>query len=260
MAGRPTPTRTVDYDSVSGQYDRRYEATDYTGVKAALLGFAGSLPESRILEVGTGTGHWLRVLREAGRIATGLDLSAGMLARARELDKTCPLVRARAEEIPFIDRQFDRLFCINALHHFADRARFLAEAHRVLRRPGGFMTVTLDPSTERDRWWIYDFFPETRQLDKTRYPAGTRIRKLMIEAGFVRCETHEVEHIQRQLPVRQAQERGFLDRTSTSQLTILSEEQYQAGIDRIAAAAAAAGSELILEADLRLYGTTGWLE
>jgi ubiquinone/menaquinone biosynthesis C-methylase UbiE len=39
------------------------------------------------------------------------------------------------------DASFDRLFCVNALHHFRDKRAFVVEARRVLRRGGRMMTI-----------------------------------------------------------------------------------------------------------------------
>jgi hypothetical protein len=40
----------------------------------------------------------------------------------------------------------------------------------------------LDPHEKRDRWFVYDFFPETLQLDLKRFPSLSR-RSAWIEAA-----------------------------------------------------------------------------
>ena len=85
-----------------------------------------------------------------------------MLARARVAAPGARLVRARAEDLPWRDATFDRIFCVNALHHFSDRDRFFAEARRILRPGGGLLTIGKDPHAERDEWWVYHYFEETR--------------------------------------------------------------------------------------------------
>jgi hypothetical protein len=65
------------------------------------------------------------------------------------------------------------------------------------------------------------------------------------------------------MPARTAIERGLLAQSYTSQLTILSTQEYQDGIGRITQAIDAGkvrGEELILAGDLRLYATSGWLD
>ena len=52
---------------------------------------------------------------------------------------------------------------------------------------------------------------------------------------------------------------GIVDPSFTSQLTVLSEDEYQRGVKRMREANDAAGGELQLVADFRLYATIGWL-
>jgi hypothetical protein len=60
--------------------------------------------------------------------------------------------------------------------------------------------------------------------------------------------------------VRAAIEQGHLEKDVTSQLAVLSDQEYQRGVDRIRRALEAAearGKSLYLSADLRLYATFG---
>jgi len=129
------------------------------------------------------------------------------------------LVQAAAGTLPFADGAFDRVICVNALHHFVNKAQFLKEARRVLRPAGGIISIGLDPHSGRDRWWIYDYFSQTIDLDRQRYPSVATIRAQMAKAGFGRCETREVEHIVGAISVESARATGHLDR-SFKQFTI----------------------------------------
>jgi len=255
--------RITEYDSISSQYDCRYRVRDFRGVEEALLRFVGPVESSKLLEVGCGTGHWLRYLERQRRCPIGIDPSIKMLLLAREALPGGWLAKGRAEDLPFPNSRFDRLFCINAFHHFADKIAFLSEARRVLRPSGGFMTVGLDPHTGLDKWYVYDYFPETVELDKERYLSSGEIVNAMNQCGFVGCEANEVQHIKVVMPARLADAEGFLDRGFTSQLTILSKDEYERGLGHLHKAikdAAATGEDLLLNTDLRLYSVIGWLE
>jgi len=255
--------RITDYDAIAFQYDCRYRVRDFRGIEDALLQFVGPVESSHLLEVGCGTGHWLKFLERQGRHPTGIDPSIKMLLLAREALPGWPLVKGRAEDLPFPNSRFDRLFCINAFHHFANKAAFLLDTHRVLRRFGGLMTVGLDPHTGLDKWWVYDYFPETAELDKRRYPSSGEIIKAMSQYGFVCCEAREVQHIRATMPARLAETEGFLDRSFASQLAILSKKEYENGLTRLNNAikeSTAIGEDLLLTTDLRLYAVVGWLE
>ena len=252
--------RRVDYDHVARTYDRRYEENEYAGVEQALLQFVGSDPGLHVLEVGCGTGHWLELLSNRGTWVAGLDASEQMLARAHVLVPRAALVHGRAECLPWPAASFDRVVCINAFHHFTDKPACLAEARRVLRHGGMVMTVALDPHTGVDQWFIYDYFEPTLEIDKQRYPATSRIREWMQSAGFGDCVTREVQHLPVRLPARETLEHGRLDKTATSQLSVLTDEEYRRGLERIrddVERAERRGESLYLMGDLRLYATSG---
>jgi ubiquinone/menaquinone biosynthesis C-methylase UbiE len=250
-------TDKVDYDALAPAYDRRYEDHQFAGTEDALRAFVGA--GQRVLEVGCGTGHWLAAMRALGCTVFGLDLSAQMLARAAQRGATGCVVRGRAESLPWADASFDRVVCINALHHVAGKQRFLHEARRVLRPGGGFLSIGLDPSAGRDRWFIYDYFEETRELDRGRYPAAAQVRSWLTEAGFASAATVIAEHIAIQRTAREALDGGWLTRAATSQLALLDDEQLARGIDRIRAdmlAAEARGETLHLSVDVFLHATS----
>jgi ubiquinone/menaquinone biosynthesis C-methylase UbiE len=248
--------RVADYDRIADRFDTRYAHYSYDGSRETLLNFLGSAP-SAVLEIGCGTGHWLAVAQ--ARFIAGLDPSSAMLARAHRTAPAASLVRGRAEELPFTDASVDRLFCINALHHFTDRARFFAEARRVLRPGGGLLTIGKDPHTDRDDWWVYDYFEETRAIDRRRFARVRTLRGEMALAGFAWTESMEAEHIELVRPATDALADGIVDQAFTSQLTVLSDEEFRRGVDRLRQANAAAGGELQLVADIRLYATIGWI-
>jgi SAM-dependent methyltransferase len=84
------------------------------------------------LEIGCGTAHFTRWLSEQGLAAVGLDLSAAMLAQARELDGI-PLLRGDAYRLPFADAAFDLAVLVTTLEFLERPQEALAEALRVAR-------------------------------------------------------------------------------------------------------------------------------
>ena len=256
------PGRIADYDTIAGAYDRRYDLHAYAGVKEALLSFVDSASVSAVLEVGCGTGHWLAEIRSAKGLAerlflAGLEPASGMIARARLAAPAARLLRGQAEMLPFRETTFDRIVCVNALHHFADRARFFAEARRILRPGGALMSIGKDPHAERDSWWVYDYFPETIAIDRERFARVRILRAEMAAAGFDWSESFEVDQIEAVMPAADALATGVVDRAYTSQLTVLSEQEFQSGVARIRAANDVAGDALQLITDFRLYATVG---
>jgi SAM-dependent methyltransferase len=103
------------------------------------------LPGARILDIGCGDGSLVRFFAKNGAHATGVDISADVLARARAAkpvaDET--FTEARGESLPFPDASFDIAVYFNALHHVpvAVQAKALREAARVLVAGGTLLVV-----------------------------------------------------------------------------------------------------------------------
>jgi hypothetical protein len=82
----------------------------------------------------------------------------------------------------------------------------------------------------------------------------------MKAVGFADCVTREIQHLPVRLGARAALEQGRLDKSVTSQLSVLTDEEYRQGVDRVREAVESAevrGESLYLSADLRLYATFG---
>jgi SAM-dependent methyltransferase len=106
-------------------------------------GLLGDVADRTVLEVGFGAAQCSRWLAVRGARTAAVDLSGGMLARARELDRRpgAPrpggLIQADARRLPFADAYFDLAFsAYGAVPFVADSERIMAEVARVLR-PGG---------------------------------------------------------------------------------------------------------------------------
>jgi ubiquinone/menaquinone biosynthesis C-methylase UbiE len=254
----------VDYDKVAPTYDKRF--AHYTGVPegvaAALVELAGEVQARQILEVGCGTGHWLRLLSPLGYTVYGLDRSMGMLGAAQTAGAP-NLARGDAGALPFPPASFDLVICVNALHHFADASQFISEGRRLLRPGGALAIVGMHPHSGRDRWYLYDYFPGTKETDLQRYPSAGEIVNWMIEAGFDLVRWQTVERLHERRKGREILDEPMLHKNATSQLTLLSDVQYAAGITRIQAAIAqaeASGEAAVFEVDISLHMLVGYIQ
>ncbi|MFD6344249.1 class I SAM-dependent methyltransferase [Streptomyces roseolus] len=115
-----------------------------------VLDSVGPLAGGRLLEVGCGLGVGCALaLREydPGHL-TGMDIHPQQLDRARQanaalLEASPPklrFVRGAAEDMPFGDGEFDRVYSVEAAQHFDDLIAFADETARVLA-PGGRVAV-----------------------------------------------------------------------------------------------------------------------
>lgn len=243
----------VDYDVVAPQYDQRYTYRRYDGTRALLRRFVGDGSTAVLLDIGCGTGHWLRELAGTVESLVGMDASWGMLRRARTAAPSAYLARADAAALPWATASVDRACCVNVLHHIADQVGFLRECQRILKPGGGFLTIGLDPHTGTDDWWVYDYFPAARSADRERYSSTQRIRDRLTAVGFRDVTTEVADHLTGTVAFTAARDRGSIDRRATSQLMVISDEEYERGLSRLLA------DQPALRTNLRLFGTMAWL-
>jgi demethylmenaquinone methyltransferase/2-methoxy-6-polyprenyl-1,4-benzoquinol methylase len=126
--------------------------------RSALVSSVAALPEDRVLDVATGTGLVARELeRRYGCAVVGLDQSAGMLAAAAARNGHIPLIRGRAERLPFPDESFDHVTFTYLLRYVDDPAATMRELARVLK-PGGRIAMVefgIPSGPLRWAWRIY---------------------------------------------------------------------------------------------------------
>ena len=130
------------YDDVAEVYDDRYDRSrgrEYYGHICRHV--LACIPEGgRILDLGCGTGLFLSAYEHAGGTGVGLDISRGMLQKARTRCKMCEVIVGNAEILPFADETFDGISSLLAFSYVPSPERLLDEAWRVLR-PGGSLAI-----------------------------------------------------------------------------------------------------------------------
>lgn len=127
-------------------YLRLYPHRDEAEARRAVELLRRTLPWAtgwRVLDVACGPGRHARALEEAGAWCVGLDLSAALLARARQVT-SAPLVRADMRQLPI--RPFSMDLTVNlftSFGYFDDDATHAAALAEMLAtvRPGGYFVI-----------------------------------------------------------------------------------------------------------------------
>lgn len=133
------------YDDIADTFADTFRATEpEQPVELAMVEHFASLlsGERRVLDAGCGAGRMFPVLRELGCTVEGVDLSAGMIRRARADHPEFPSQVGTLTDLPCAESTFDGVFSWYSTIHSADvdLARIAREIRRVLR-PGGVALV-----------------------------------------------------------------------------------------------------------------------
>jgi ubiquinone/menaquinone biosynthesis C-methylase UbiE len=144
----------IAFDRATGYYDstRGYPAGVAERIRDALVAHTGAGRGSRFLELGIGTGRIALPFLQAGDYYAGMDLSRPMM---RELSRKAGAVPGQASlpprlaqadiaRLPLAGDSFDVIVVVAVLHLVDGWQAALAEARRVLRKPGGWLLLGRD--------------------------------------------------------------------------------------------------------------------
>lgn len=136
-------------------YDAGMALIETTGLRRWRAWLTGGVPGGRVLDIGCGTGRNLPLFGSGVR-AIGLDPCHQSLQKARRRAPGVPLVRARAEALPFRNGVFDTVVSGLVFCSVVDVARGLDEVRRVLKSGGVLRMLEHVRSTRPLAAWLQD--------------------------------------------------------------------------------------------------------
>lgn len=177
-------------------YDLVHHVFGLRPIHQEMITLAGLRDGHRVLDVGCGTGNLLRSTgtRYPNVDLVGLDPDPKALARAgRKARRAGLAVRLDcgfAQELPYPDDSFDRVFSSLMLHHLdsASKDALLAEVHRVLR-PDGLLVLAdavLDEHVHGHRTGLgrRQLGTRGRMREQLRDNIGDAVSQRIAAAGF----------------------------------------------------------------------------
>lgn len=173
------------FDRWARRYERDRRSRANAGPQTAALAAAALATDDRFLDVGCGTGAAIRAAAEMVERAVGVDISTGMIERARELAAglgNVEFVVGDSERLPFPDETFTAVMCSSSFHHYPDPTQAVGEMARVLTRGGRL--VIAEPNADLALVRIADRVLRRVDRSHVRLYRGAELVALACAAGF----------------------------------------------------------------------------
>ena len=140
------------YNDIAGEYDQMFEfQSDLATAKKLVAELKERFDFKNVLDIGCGTGSLTLALARAGTKCVGMDLSSGMIKKARkntaEYADQIELINCGIADISkYADGKFDLIICIgNTIPHLLNTEeldKMFADCSQLLN-PGGHLAVNL---------------------------------------------------------------------------------------------------------------------
>ncbi|MGD8264967.1 MAG: bifunctional demethylmenaquinone methyltransferase/2-methoxy-6-polyprenyl-1,4-benzoquinol methylase UbiE [Chromatiales bacterium] len=213
--------RTV-FDSVASRYDIMNDLMSF-GIhrlwKHIAVDLAGVRSGMKVLDLASGTGdlasRFAGLVGSDGEVVMS-DINLAMLeeGRKRMVDEgyagNIEYMQIDAESIPFPDNSFHVVTIAFGLRNVTDKDQALREMYRVLKPGGRALVLEFSKPVSKPLEKLYDFYSfkalplmgklVARDADSYRYlaesirmhPDQETLRGMMEEAGFERCDFHNL--------------------------------------------------------------------
>jgi len=106
--------------------------------------------QTKVLDLGSGTGKFTRLLAELRADVTAVEPEASMRARFERNVPSVPVLDGFAEDLPLASGSMNAVICAQSFHLFASE-KAMAEIHRVLK-PGGHLGLFWNVRDTRVGW------------------------------------------------------------------------------------------------------------
>lgn len=177
--------RREHFEKLAERWDAIYPIDRAVIIEGLLELFDDELLKcDRILDVGTGTGMIIPILRKRYPQAeiVSIDLAFEMLIRAEHRVKDPLLTQADVHNLPFSSANFDAIICHGSLPHFRDMVSALKEFKNISRRSCHLLILH---DNNREKINEIHRTAQASVLHQDILPDGAFLKNLLEGSGFM---------------------------------------------------------------------------
>lgn len=181
-------TATPVYNHIGRDYNTTRRADKFITDK--IYNLLAPEKDKLYIDIGCGTGNYLKALSERGVNFIGIDPSEIMLERARSTNPDIQFICSKAEYITLPDNSFDGGMALFTLHHWDNIQEGIDQIYRVVKPAGRFIFFSFTPE-QLNQYWLHYYFPEMIKVSGEVIPTEEEMRKILNNAGFKTVETEK---------------------------------------------------------------------
>lgn len=176
------------YDKIGTNYNTTRNADSY--ITSRLHALLKPNAEGRYVDVGCGTGNYMRALRDMGLYFTGVEPSEVMLEKAKAKNPGADILHGSVENIAIPDHSFEGGIATFTIHHWQDMKAGLNKIYRVLKPGANFVLLSFTPEQLRN-YWLYHYFPNTMQRSSEVVLGIDEMTEIFQSCGFTDVSTEK---------------------------------------------------------------------
>ena len=179
------------FEHLAAEWDVHQPADREEKLDRLVTAFDGLIMEATtILEVGTGTGGLMPILRKHNPTAkiSQVDFANTMLMCAQANCNGNQLIQADAHQLPFGPNSFDVVVCHNSFPHFRNKKQALQSLRSVLRS-GGQLLILHEISREK----VNEVHRRAAAVEIHRdlLPENDEMRQMLTDGGFSEIQIND---------------------------------------------------------------------
>jgi len=176
------------YNKIGVNYNKTRTADAY--ITSRLHALLAPTEGGSYLDIGCGTGNYLKAMSDLGVQMTGIEPSDIMIEKARANNPGTTLIQAKAESIPLPDNSFDGGMGTFTVHHWTSLEKGFAELYRILKPGANFVLLSFTPE-QLLGYWLCHYFPVTMKNSAEVVVNIEQMSDIFTQCGFTDIQTEK---------------------------------------------------------------------